>query len=645
MGYLMTTSDAKGSIPDWDLEQLEVILDTPVSWQLVTAGPGAGKSAVACQRISYLIDEGVSASRILLVSFTRTAVAELRDRIISYSAAGNKARGVGISTIDSHAWALRTGFETDPLKRIVTGSDSFELSISHTLELFQSKNLDLTDYMGRLEHLIVDEAQDVMGDRAELVLAMLGSLSPSCGVTILADPNQAIYGFTTDVDIGLAGHSLLERLHTNAPRPFVVRNLKNIHRIENPSLLDVFLGTRKEVDNSANIADYVDRIQQAIKESGQVETEITSFPQLANALNAQETGSTLVLFRRRADVLIASSYCSSAGVQHRLRMSDTPTVAKPWLGWLLGEYTLPFINKEAFIQLWEERQFLAAEPFVGESLDECWGALYRLAAAQRPNAIDLVFLRNLLSRNRPPVELCYPDLGTSGPILGTVHASKGREADNVLLVLPPTREFDGSQYPAPAVLEEGRVYYVGATRAKKKLAVAGFSGAAVGYLESKRVFRKAGEHRAQIEIGREGDVERMTHLAWSTVQVQQRVLAQSVGKTCDVKARTLPQENFATRLYLENKGADGISRIIEVGQVSRALQDDLWVVARKIDGQGRLRPAEMIPHLYLISVATVGVPETERTAVRPPYNHSAVALAPIIKGFPMVNFQFIRGRN
>ena len=86
---------SKGTrVPDWDLEQLEVILEAPTGWQLVIAGPGAGKSAVACQRVAYLVDEAVPPSRILLVSFTRTAVAELRDRIVSYAVAGVVARSV-----------------------------------------------------------------------------------------------------------------------------------------------------------------------------------------------------------------------------------------------------------------------------------------------------------------------------------------------------------------------------------------------------------------------------------------------------------------------------------------------------------------------------------------------------------------------
>src|SRR5688572_23477597 len=197
-----------GNAPDWDLEQLEVIMEPPASWQLVSAGPGAGKSAVACQRIAYLIDEGLPASRILLASFTRTAVAELRDRIVSYAVAGDRARNVRISTIDSHAWSLRSGFDDEILPRAV-GDGSYDLNIARTVELLRHRQPDLCDYLGRLEHLIIDEAQDVLGVRADLIVEILRCLPESCGVTILADHAQAIYGFTTDeLDEAKGGASL-----------------------------------------------------------------------------------------------------------------------------------------------------------------------------------------------------------------------------------------------------------------------------------------------------------------------------------------------------------------------------------------------------------------------------------------------------
>ena len=228
----MTSTNDSARAPDWDLEQLEVILEGRSSWQFVTAGPGAGKSAVVCQRIAYLVDDGVPPAQMLLVSFTRTAVAELRERIKTYAVAGERARSVRISTIDSHAWSLRVGFDDDPLPTVL-GDSSFDLSIEHTVKLFREKQPDLCDFMSQLEHLVIDEAQDVVSVRADLVLEMLRSVSDDCGVTILADPAQAIYGFTTDDrDASVATPALLERLDAECRRPLLRRNLHQIHRIK-----------------------------------------------------------------------------------------------------------------------------------------------------------------------------------------------------------------------------------------------------------------------------------------------------------------------------------------------------------------------------------------------------------------------------
>ena len=109
----------------------------------------------------------------------------------------------------------------------------------------------------------------------------------------------------------------------------------------------------------------------------------------------------------------------------------------PWLGWLLGEAVQAILGREDFDNLWESRASLCAAPFEGEQRDACWKLLHRLAAGSRPDTLDLVHMRDIIARARPPVELCYPELGLRGPILGTIHASKGREADEVVLVMPP----------------------------------------------------------------------------------------------------------------------------------------------------------------------------------------------------------------
>jgi hypothetical protein len=625
--------------PNWDLEQLEVILEDPTSWQLVAAGPGAGKSAVACQRIASLIDDGIPPSRILLVSFTRTAVAELRDRIGSYVGAGEQAKSVRISTIDSHAWSLRAGFDDEVIARL--GEGSYDLSIARTVELLRRRQPELCEFIGTLEHLVIDEAQDVMSVRADLVLGLLTCLSESCGVTILADPAQAIYGFTTDGGDGSTQTaSLLERLGTECPRALTRRELKQIHRIKTTELSELFLRTRREIELADSTAGHVARVQQTIRETCGKDVGISTYPSIAEFLRGVEDMSALVLFRRRADVLIASSYCSGADVEHRIRMSDVPTVVRPWIGWLFGDTSKPIITRDEFDDTWNRRAAIASEPFTGEDKDAAWRLLHHFAAGRR-GTVDLMQLRRVLGRTPPPIEFCFPELGRVGPILGTIHASKGREADTVVLVMPKhgEREENLSDTDDEAeILEEGRVYYVGATRARKMLVSAGNSGMRVGYLKSGRVYRRHGSSKAQLEVGRDGDIDRVEHFAWSDANNIQLVLAQSVGRTAQVLGQSTPEADYAIRLVIERRGDDGVRRFFNIGQFSRGFHQDISDLWNRVDTEKRLKPASLISHLYLVGVTTVALAEGDLSNVRPPFNRSGFGLAPVVKGFPMMQF-------
>jgi len=622
-------ADAAG-VPDWDLG----------SWQLVVAGPGVGKSAVACQRVASLVDDGVSPSRILLVSFTRTAVAELRDRIVSYAVEGDLARSVRISTIDSHAWSLRVGFDDEKLPKAL-GDGSYDLSIARVIELFRTRQVDLIDFMGRLEHLIIDEAQDVVGLRANLVIDMLHCLADNCGVTILADPAQAIYGFTTDdEETDATADSLLSMLESSSLRRLMPRRLERIHRVRRKELVELFQLTRKEIEEADNPSGHVTRVQTTIRNTCGKDFGLTSYSDIPPFLTRVNDASTLVLFRRRADVLLASSFCSEARVEHRLRLSGTPAVVRPWLGWLFGEEAHPIISRDEFDKLWSGQVARAPAPFEGETRDECWALLHRIAAGRRSETLDLVQLRQVVSRSRPPVELCYPELGVTGPILGTIHSSKGREADTVVLFMPAGQERDGSGENSLAEFEEGRVYYVGATRARNMLYVAAKAATPVGYLDSSRVFRRlrGEEIKVQLEVGREGDVDRLAHLAWTNAAEVQEALASCVGRTAPILANARPELDYAYRIILEVKRSEGVTRCLDVGQMSESFDLELGKIWSIVDPERKLKPQPNIRYLYLIAVTTVGLTDEQRMAVRPPVRQSGFALAPVIKGFPTIFF-------
>ena len=227
---------------DWDPSQEAVIFAPADRRLIVDAGPGTGKTAVACARLGHLVfAEDVRASQTWMISFTRTAIAEIRARLHSYI--GDAAFAVKVATVDAHAWAIHSGY--DPAASL-TGS--YEENIERVLSLVQGDE-DVIDYLGNVEHLIVDEAQDLVGQRADLVEAIISRLAPSCGVTVFADEAQAIYGFSEDEECpaGEEPEQLLDRLRSKPDYHFEGAVLDTIHRTSAKGLRSIFSDVRAAV--------------------------------------------------------------------------------------------------------------------------------------------------------------------------------------------------------------------------------------------------------------------------------------------------------------------------------------------------------------------------------------------------------------
>lgn len=626
----------RASFSDWTKEQSEVIGHPVESRLLVLAGPGTGKTAVACGRIANLIEElDVAPTRILLVSFTRTAVAELRSRIRVLLEDRYAAASVRISTIDSQAWHLRTGFDDEESKKELRNAGlEFESNLQGLISLLEQRDEGLLDFMSKIEHLVVDEAQDVMGVRAELMSKIVGSLSGTCGVTVFADPAQAIYGFTSDYDTEAKNPTdgcFLEMLRSNQCGEFQENELTRIFRCSNQKLVDLFYSSRRRVlAESPKDASHTLAVRRCIQSEAPKTRTGSELDDLAGK------DESLVLYRRRVEVLMASSFLAGSGIAHRLRMSRLPPIVFPWIGHLLSGQVGTLLTRSEFDHVWEHR---FREKLFGKlERDDGWRLLRRIAG--KNDRIDLDRLRDVLSRSRPPIDVCAPECGRFGPIIGTIHGSKGREADNVHLMLPPERKVtDGNETTGPKPhqrdwQEESRVYYVGATRARHDLEVGtGYSFGASSLDGSSRTYRHlhstGGSSKIQLQVGLVGDVDTVQHGRWNDAVSVQAQLAAFSGTPRKLRATSSKQSDYQYRLHCNDSDQ-------AIGQLSPGVKNDLFELAR-ISGSN-LRPPTKLEHIYWVDVTTVVISEAEAELAQAPYKDSRIYLAPVVAGFTVAYF-------
>ena len=604
----------------WDADQLKVIQADSESRLVVDAGPGTGKTAVACARLAHLISEhDIEPSNTWMFSFTRTAVAEIRARLHLH--VGDSSFAIRIATIDSHAWSIHSGH--DPNARL-TGS--YDENIARVIELLKTDE-DVADELSQIEHVVIDEAQDLVGRRADLIEALIRRLPSDCGITIFADEAQAIYGFSDD-RVGRRkgtsarpGKPLLDRLRTAKRLSFKTLVLQEIYRTSSPGLRKIFSELRKDLLDKKKKRDGLhaktaQRVRDLADKSG------LKWNQMKVADFASDN---LLLFRTRAEVLMASQFCE---LPHRLRLSGYGVTLPSWLALCFSDFVEPFLAEPNFFDLWAARIENKAAPQYGPA--KAWQHLLRVAG-RRDGSIDVQRLRRRLSQTRPPVELTLPEHGLHGPIIGTIHASKGREASNVVLLLPNGAEFEDIEDE----IEEARVLFVGATRARASLIVGENYAFRASTLPSGRAHRSARNGKStMVEIGRDGDISARSIVGRTEFNAPSAAAAQAfLAKVADVVTtytlRADPDLDWRYRIFA---GDDGSC----VGALSRNITHDLWEILAKRNKKHSHKPPVYVKHVRGQGCATVVLApdDSDLEALNEPWASSGFMLAPRIAAFP-----------
>ena len=162
--------------------QKAIIDDDEHKYLCVLAGPGSGKTRVLVHKLaSLLLLEDVKTEQLLMLTFSRAAANEFKDRLVKLI--GNTAHYVDIKTFHSYCFDIlgRVGDEQDFQDVVMEATNAIKND-----EIEESKITKLV--------LVIDEAQDIGENEFKLINALIDA-NPEMKVIAVGDDDQNIYEF------------------------------------------------------------------------------------------------------------------------------------------------------------------------------------------------------------------------------------------------------------------------------------------------------------------------------------------------------------------------------------------------------------------------------------------------------------------
>ncbi len=489
-------------------EQKEIIEENSSKRIVVISPPGCGKTAIAALRCNNLITEqNVNPSNLLVLSFSNAAIKELKDRIEKRS--NINVTSIQLSTIDSQTFKFLYGLGDigKEAKDYMTGD--YELNIEAFIDLIKKKNEDVISVIKSFEHIIIDEAQDITGIRSKLLLIIIKKINKNCGVTIFGDPNQAIYNFTLDDgDQSEEQENFLDELIEN--KKFARKELTKIFRTDSKKLLDLFTKFRKNfVDSKKDSDGQKDYLKK--KEVLFEKAEEDSNGIVEDIIESVRKGQKhLFLFRKKVEMLNAANTAFKNKQNVSLRFGGSSTCYYPWLARIFYDHMDENISKKYFIEKWQNIKIVSSmDP------EEAWRKIHREAPINQDVSIET--LREKLSSGKPLLDLCMRDYGESQNVLGTIHASKGKESEKVSYYTFKNEEPQKNS----DFREETRIMYVAITRCRNDFSVRDLEEE-IGYRDwNKKMFERVYIYRKnsygnpffKIQVGLKDDIDEVRLVA------------------------------------------------------------------------------------------------------------------------------------
>ncbi|HPG33113.1 MAG TPA: RecQ family ATP-dependent DNA helicase [Lentimicrobium sp.] len=420
--------------------QLKIINDSETKYIVVAAGPGSGKTRVLVHKLaSLLLMEDVKHEQLLMLTFSRAAATEFKKRLLKLI--GNAANYIEIKTFHSYCFDLlgkvgSLGKSDDILKKTVEKIENHEVEPSRITKTV----------------LVIDEAQDMDEDEFNLISALIKQ-NEEMRVIAVGDDDQNIFEFRGASSKYLeqficmdnsGKHELLENYRSKANlvefNNQFVRQIR--HRLKHAPIIANQIGNGR-----IKVVRY------------QSENLIT--PLVHDIFSTGLTGTTCVLTKTNEEALQITGLLLKYGMPARLIQTNEgfSLFNLEEVRFFLNRLNLAVDDYIISDDLWSEaKQELTNRFYSSTKLEVCKNIIkdFEATNTKKKYKSDLeVFIRESKLEDF---------IGGNGETIfvSTIHKAKGREFDNVYLML---ENFNVNSDDAK------RQIYVAMTRAKQSLVI------------------------------------------------------------------------------------------------------------------------------------------------------------------------------
>lgn len=419
--------------------QLKIINDSEPKI-VVAAGPGSGKTRVLVHKLaSLLLMEDVKHEQLLMVTFSRAAATEFKKRLLKLI--GNAANYIEIKTFHSYCFDLLGK---------VGSLEKSDVILKKTIEKIKNKEVEASRITKTV--LVIDEAQDMDEDEYNLINALMEQ-NEEMRVIAVGDDDQNIYEFRGAsakyleqfIEVNKAvKHELIENYRSKSNLvDFTNQFVKRIqHRLKDTPIIP------KQTDNG--------KIKLVRYQSGNFIT-----PLVHDILTTGLIGTTCVLTKSNEEALQITGLLLKHDMQAKLIQTN-------------DGFSLYNLSEVRFFL---SQLNLADDVFIIN--DDVWANAKRELVKKFRNSTKLEVCNNIIRdfettnpkiKYKSDLEVFIREskledfFNENGETIfvSTIHKAKGKEFDNVFLML---ENFN------PATDEARRQFYVAMTRAKKNLTI------------------------------------------------------------------------------------------------------------------------------------------------------------------------------